>query len=101
MDAPLPEREPLLRISNLAVHFRTSAGMVRAVDGVDYDVFRGETLAVVGESGCGKSVTAMAVLGLLPRPPAEIPEGSIVFAGEELVGAAPERLRQIRGDRIA
>ncbi len=101
MDAPLPGEEPLLRISNLSVHFRTSAGLVRAVDGVDYDVLRGETLAVVGESGCGKSVTAMAVLGLLPQPPAEIPEGSIVFAGEELVGAAPERLREIRGDRIA
>src|SRR4051794_22230179 len=101
MDSPLPAEEPLaaeeplLRISNLSVHFRTSAGVVRAVDGVDYDVRRGETLAVVGESGCGKSVTAMAVLGLLPRPPAEIPQGSIVFAGEELVGADPDRLREI------
>jgi oligopeptide/dipeptide ABC transporter ATP-binding protein len=101
MDAPPPAEEPLLRIANLSVHFRTSAGVVRAVDGVDYDVFRGETLAVVGESGCGKSVTAMAVLGLLPTPPAEIPRGSILFAGEELVGAAPERLREIRGDRVA
>ena len=101
MNAPLPPDEPLLRISNLSVHFRTSAGVVRAVDGVDYEVLRGETLAVVGESGCGKSVTALAVLGLLPRPPAEIPSGSIVFAGEELVGATEQRLRQIRGDRIS
>jgi peptide/nickel transport system ATP-binding protein len=101
MDAQAPSEEPLLRISNLSVHFRTSAGVVRAVDGVDYEVLRGETLAVVGESGCGKSVTALAVLGLLPRPPAEIPGGSIVFAGEELVGAPQERLREIRGDRIS
>jgi oligopeptide/dipeptide ABC transporter ATP-binding protein len=101
MDAPSQNREPLLRISNLSVHFRTSAGVVRAVDGAGYDVEYGETLAVVGESGCGKSVTAMAVLGLLPQPPAEIPNGSIRFRGEELLGATPERLRAIRGDRIS
>jgi oligopeptide/dipeptide ABC transporter ATP-binding protein len=96
-DAPAP----LLRIANLSVHFRTGNGLVRAVDGASYDVRRGETLAVVGESGCGKSVTAMAVLGLLPRPPAEIPSGSILFDGEELLHASPERLRQIRGNRIS
>jgi len=93
--------EPLLRITNLSVHFRTGNGLVRAVDGASYDVERGETLAVVGESGCGKSVTAMAVLGLLPKPPAEIPSGSIVFDGEELLTASPERLRAIRGNRIS
>ena len=58
------------------MHFRTSNGLVRAVDGAGYEVRRGETLAVVGESGCGKSVTALAILGLLPKPPAEIPSGS-------------------------
>ena len=93
--------EPLLRITNLSVHFRTGNGLVRAVDGASYDVARGETLAVVGESGCGKSVTAMAVLGLLPKPPAEIPNGSIVFDGEELLTTSPERLRAIRGNRIS
>jgi oligopeptide/dipeptide ABC transporter ATP-binding protein len=93
--------EPLLRIADLSVHFRTGNGLVRAVDGASYDVRRGETLAVVGESGCGKSVTAMAVLGLLPKPPAEIPSGSIEFDGEELLDASPERLRQIRGNRIS
>jgi oligopeptide/dipeptide ABC transporter ATP-binding protein len=101
MDGSSSHREPLLRITNLSVHFRTSAGLVRAVDGASYDVGHAETLAVVGESGCGKSVTAMAVLGLLPRPPAEIPHGSIVFEGEELLRAKPERLREIRGDRIS
>jgi oligopeptide/dipeptide ABC transporter ATP-binding protein len=92
---------PLLRIENLTVHFRTSNGLVRAVEGAGYEVFRGETLAVVGESGCGKSVTAMAVLGLLPKPPAEIPTGSILFQGEDLLQASTERLQRIRGDRIS
>jgi len=93
--------EPLLRIENLTVRFRTSNGLVRAVEGATYEVLRGETLAVVGESGCGKSVTAMAVLGLLPKPPAEIPSGAIVFEGEDLLQASTERLQQIRGDRIS
>jgi oligopeptide/dipeptide ABC transporter ATP-binding protein len=93
--------DTLLSIEDLSVHFRTGAGLVRAVDGAGYDVRRGETLAVVGESGCGKSVTAMTVLGLLPRPPAEIPRGSIVFEGEQLLTASPERLRALRGNEIA
>jgi oligopeptide/dipeptide ABC transporter ATP-binding protein len=101
MAALSPNQEPLLRISNLSVHFRTRVGLVRAVDGASYDVRHGETLAVVGESGCGKSVTALAVLGLLPRPPAEIPNGEIVFEGVDLLALAPERLRAIRGDRIS
>jgi peptide/nickel transport system ATP-binding protein/oligopeptide transport system ATP-binding protein len=94
-------QDALLRIENLSVHFRTGAGLVRAVDGASYDVRRGETLAVVGESGCGKSVTAMAVLGLLPQPPAEIAGGSVTFRGEELLTLPAERLRAIRGNRIS
>ncbi|HTQ06825.1 MAG TPA: ABC transporter ATP-binding protein [Polyangiaceae bacterium] len=93
--------EPILRIDGLSVRFRTSNGLVRAVEGAGYDVRRGETLAVVGESGCGKSVTAMAVLGLLPKPPAEIANGTITFEGEDLLRASPERLREIRGNRIS
>jgi oligopeptide/dipeptide ABC transporter ATP-binding protein len=91
----------LLSIENLTVEFRTSNGVVHAVNGVSYDVRRGETLAVVGESGCGKSVTAMAILGLLPKPPAHIPKGAIVFEGEDLLTAPLERLQEIRGDRIS
>jgi oligopeptide/dipeptide ABC transporter ATP-binding protein len=98
---PAASDVPLLRIENLTVHFRTSHGLVRAVDGASYDVQRGETLAVVGESGCGKSVTAMAVLGLLPQPPAELPTGAILFEGEDLRKATPERLQAIRGNRIS
>lgn len=91
----------LLAIENLRVHFRTDAGLVRAVDGVSYDVQRGETLAVVGESGCGKSVTALSILRLIPSPPGEIVEGRITFEGEDLVTAPEPRMREIRGNEIA
>ena len=77
---------PLLRIDDLRVHFQTDAGTVRAVDGVSYEVRAGETLAVVGESGCGKSMTALALLRLVP-PPGRIVSGSIVFRGENLLSA--------------
>ncbi|HEX4478459.1 MAG TPA: ABC transporter ATP-binding protein [Polyangiaceae bacterium] len=91
---------PLLRIDDLRVHFRTDAGTVRAVDGVSYEVRAGETLAVVGESGCGKSMTALALLRLVP-PPGHIVSGSIVFRGENLVSATEERLRELRGNELA
>ena len=71
-----PDDAPLLRIRDLRVRFRTGAGFVEAVNGVSYDIEKGETVAVVGESGCGKSVTAMAILGLLQRPPASIDGGT-------------------------
>jgi oligopeptide/dipeptide ABC transporter ATP-binding protein len=95
------DRTPLLEVRGLATQFRTDAGLVRAVDGASFALGRGETLALVGESGCGKSVTALSILGLLPRPQAAIAAGSIRFAGEELVGAPEARLRQIRGNEIA
>jgi oligopeptide/dipeptide ABC transporter ATP-binding protein len=92
---------PLLTISELRVHFRTGAGLVRAVDGVSYEVRHGETLAVVGESGCGKSVTALSILRLLPSPPAELAGGSIRFNGRDLARLSLEELRALRGNRIA
>jgi oligopeptide/dipeptide ABC transporter ATP-binding protein len=92
---------PLLRIDDLHVHFRTDAGLVRAVDGVSYDVRRGETLAVVGESGCGKSVTALAILRLIASPPGEIASGSIQLDGEDLLTATEARIRGVRGNDIA
>jgi len=93
--------EPLLRIDELRVYFQTGAGTVRAVDGVSYDLRRGETLAVVGESGCGKSVTALSVLRLLPSPPAEVAGGAIWFRGEDLTRVPIERMRKIRGNEIS
>ena len=95
---------PLLEIRNLSVTFagRGGAQPVEAVKRVSFSLNRGETLALVGESGSGKSVTALSVLQLLPYPiAAHGPQSNIRFAGEELVGAAPERLRRVRGNRIA
>jgi oligopeptide/dipeptide ABC transporter ATP-binding protein len=92
---------PLLSIDDLHVQFTTDVGVVRAVDGVSYDIRAGETLAVVGESGSGKSVTAMAILGLTRSQRGEIPKGRIEFEGEDLVHAEENRLRQIRGNDIA
>jgi microcin C transport system ATP-binding protein len=93
--------EPLLRVRDLSVSFDTPGGEVRAVRGVSFDIDRGETLALVGESGCGKSVTALSILQLLPYPLARHPGGSIRFREQELVGARERVLRSVRGNRIA
>ncbi|HSV82233.1 MAG TPA: ABC transporter ATP-binding protein [Ramlibacter sp.] len=89
----------LLEIEKLQTHFRTPDGVNRAVDGVSLSVEAGETLAVVGESGCGKSVTAMSILRLLPEPPARI-SGSIRFQGRDLLALSQEQMRRIRGNEI-
>jgi peptide/nickel transport system ATP-binding protein len=91
---------PLLEIKNLQVHFHLPAGRLRAVGGVNLTLAPGETLGLVGESGCGKTVTAMSILRLIPAPPAEL-TGEIVFAGLDLLRLPEARLRDIRGDRIA
>jgi len=93
--------EPLLRVEDLRIHFHTRDGVVRAVDGVSFDVARGETLAIVGESGCGKSVTSMSILRLLPMPPARIASGRIVFEGTDILGLTEPQMRAIRGNAIA
>ncbi len=90
----------LLEIENLQTHFRTPGGIVRAVDGVSFQVEAGETLAVVGESGCGKSVTAMSVLRLIPEPPGKI-AGSIRFQGRDLLKLSEREMRGIRGNEIS
>ena len=93
---------PLLEVSDLRTWFFTDQGVAKAVDGVSFEVEEGETLGIVGESGCGKTVTSLSVLGLLPRPPARIMDGSSVrFRGEELVGAAEKRLRALRGNEVS
>jgi oligopeptide/dipeptide ABC transporter ATP-binding protein len=91
--------EPLLQVRDLSVRFRTEDGRLSAVDGVSFDAHAGELLAVVGESGCGKSVTAMALSGLLPR--SATVTGSVKLGGVELVGADPGTLRRARGGQIA
>jgi peptide/nickel transport system ATP-binding protein len=95
---PPAERDPLLKVDGLTVDFGTEDGLVRAVRDVSFRLYRGEVLGVVGESGCGKSVTAAAVMGLLPRT-AKV-GGSIRFGGRELVGRPDEELRRLRGNRI-
>ncbi len=90
----------LLEIRNLRTHFSTEDGVARAVDGVSFSVDRGETLGVVGESGCGKSVTALSVMGLIPKPPGQIVGGEILFDGENLVEYNDDQLRAIRGNDI-
>ena len=93
--------EPLLRIEDLKTHFFTDDGVVRAVDGVSYEIREGETLAVVGESGSGKSVTALSILKLIPSPPGKIVGGRILFRGRDLVTAPPGEMRRIRGKEIS
>ena len=90
----------LLEIAGLKVHFRTDDGMVRAVDGVDIGVDRGETVCVVGESGCGKTVTAKTVLKLIDMPPGRIVAGSIHWQGQDLVPLPPAGMRTIRSKEI-
>lgn len=91
----------LLEIENLRVTFGTRYGEVTALDSVSMHVNEGETLGVVGESGCGKSITALSVMGLIPQPPGKIAGGSIRLAGEELVSASAARMRALRGADVA
>ncbi|MFM8520385.1 MAG: ABC transporter ATP-binding protein [Solirubrobacterales bacterium] len=92
--------EPLLTVSDLRVSFRTEGGLVQAVDGVSFDLDRGEVLSIVGESGCGKSVTAMTLMGLTASRNSSI-SGSIRLGETEIVGADDDSLRSIRGERMA
>ena len=92
---------PLLRISDLRVQFDSEEGIVRAVDGVSFEVAAGETLAVVGESGCGKSVTAMSILGLMESQGGKVTGGSIEFLGRDLLKLEEPAMQQVRGNDIA
>jgi oligopeptide/dipeptide ABC transporter ATP-binding protein len=91
----------LLEVEDLRTQFDTSAGMVRAVDGVSYTVNEGETVGIVGESGCGKSVGALSILRLIPEPPGRIASGSIRFAGRNLLALSDAEMRKVRGGQIA
>ena len=97
----MTDTEILLSIRDLTTHFSTEDGLAKAVQSVSYDVGKGKTLAVVGESGCGKSVTALSVLKLIAKPAGKIVNGEILFNGENLLDADEKRMRQIRGNDIA
>ena len=91
---------PLLDVRHLSTHFRTGAGVVRAVDDVSFQLQRGETLGLVGESGCGKSVTALSILRLVPEPAGNVVAGEIVFEGQDLLRLSESAMRDVRGGRI-
>jgi len=99
--APAAKAERILDIADLRTWFFTRDGVVRAVDGVSLHVFPGETLAIVGESGCGKSVTALSVLRLIPSPPGRIVSGTIHFAGRDLLDLSEAEMRDVRGNEIS
>src|SRR5579859_658921 len=91
----------LLSVKDLQTHFFTEEGVVRAVDGVSYEIEEGETLGLVGESGCGKSVSALSILRLIPNPPGKIVGGQILFEDQDLLKMDEDEIRHIRGNRIA
>jgi len=93
--------EAVLRVDALVTEFATEAGTVRVVDGVGFDVAAGRTLGVVGESGCGKSVTALSIMGLLPKPAGRVVSGRVLLHGDDLLRLPPRALHDIRGRRIA
>ena len=95
------DEDLVLDVKNLQTYFYTSEGVVKAVDGLSYSVRRGEFVGIVGESACGKSVSAMSILRLIPYPPGVIEGGQILFNGEDLLQATEDRMRDIRGNRIA
>jgi len=94
-------KDKLLEIENLSVHFHTPEGVARAVDGLSFDLAVGETIGLVGESGCGKSVTSLSILGLIPSPPGRIESGKIMFGRQNLLDLDLESLRKIRGRQIS
>ena len=91
----------ILEVDNLKVDFRTRNGTAHVLDGIRFSLAKGEVLGIVGESGCGKSMTALSIMGLVPSPPGRIADGAIRFIGEDLVQASDARMRQIRGNRIS
>ncbi|HLM75948.1 MAG TPA: ATP-binding cassette domain-containing protein, partial [Polyangiaceae bacterium] len=92
--------ETLLSVRDLSVSFATDGGILRALDRVSFDVPAGRTVALVGESGCGKSVTAQAILRLIPTPPGKIDSGQVLFEGRDLLTLSERELRPVRGGRI-
>ena len=90
----------LLEVNNLKTHFHTAKGIVPAVDGVDFSVSQGETLGLVGESGCGKSVTALSIMGLVPSPPGKV-TGKILFDGRDVLSLSEKEMRRLRGNEMA
>lgn len=94
-------RENILKVNNLKTYFYTDEGVIPGVDGVNIELDKGETLAIVGESGCGKSVTSLSILRLIPNPPGKIIEGEILYNGKDLLKLSEKEMRSIRGNEIS
>ena len=101
MSTTLPASTPLLEIRDLHTHFFTPRGVLKAVNGVSLTVQRGEIMAIVGESGCGKSVTAFSILQLVAQPPGRIVKGEVLFEGRDLLSCTAQEMREVRGNGIA
>ena len=95
------EKEIVLEVKNLKTHFISNKGISKAVDGIDFTLRKGETLGIVGESGCGKSMTSLSILRLIPSPPGKIVDGQVLLKGQDLVKMSDEEIRKIRGNRIS
>ena len=93
--------EKLLEVKNLKTYFYTDDGVVKSVDGVSFSVEKGKTLGIVGESGCGKSITSLSIMQLVETPPGKIVDGEIIYEGEDLLKKNKEEMRKIRGGQIA
>ncbi|RDU36665.1 peptide ABC transporter ATP-binding protein [Neobacillus piezotolerans] len=91
----------ILEVKGLKTHFSTKRGVSKAVDGIDFSLHKGETLGIVGESGCGKSITSLSILRLIPSPPGKIAGGQILFKGKDLVALSEDEMRKIRGNEIS
>ena len=91
----------LLEVKDLRTYFETDDGTVKAVDGISFQLQRGETLGIVGESGSGKSVTNLSIIRLVPDPPGKIVSGEVIFKGQDILLLPPDAVRKIRGRRIA
>jgi len=97
----MASKAPLLQVRNLRTHFHTRDGVVKAVDGVSFDLREGEALGIVGESGCGKSVSALSIMKLIPSPPGQVTAEGIVFEGQNLLPLNENQMRKVRGAKIA
>ena len=95
------EAGPLLEVRNLKTYFSGEQGDVRSVDGISFHVDAGETVGLVGESGCGKSVTSLSVMRLIPCPPGRYEDGEIVFEGVDILGLSEAEMRRLRGNRLS
>ena len=94
-------KEKLIEIKDLKTYFYTEAGTAKAVDGISFDIYKGEVLGIVGESGSGKSVTSLSINRLIPNPPGEIVGGKILYKGENLLDLSYEKMRKFRGKDIS